>query len=710
MAWIQATGLQKEAWNLLLSNGLALPTKLQGVIDAAALKDAAEAEANRFRQQNTDLRESLDATQDALDKAGLALQEREATIAQRDAELTALGNRVALLADEVEKLKSELAARPTPPAPPAPPPPVPSDPPAQQPPATPIPDPPPTTPEEPTPPEAPTEPLPPKPTPPPIIKPPTISAALITDWRDGVGDISRGAGFYHAPQSTRTAPLTLTLDKDAVILTGPVSFPGTKTWERIQYAVGQDVWRWQRCGMNAPAQLGYGPTLDAPPRRLAAWGNKGPGLQTPQGFVSLLYGNLTYQFGFWIDPQQPQDIYARFPGDLDPNTLTVTLGKGNAFHVNGPDVTLSGGDVRCASAGVRLDAAAVRARIAGLTTRGCYAGIWVAADTPGTYGSDHLLQDCTLTDTELWRDDGLLIPWAFPKHYLVLPGLQANGKPNTYPYERVGEANETFGIFMRGGARGVTIRGGVIDGPFNGVSAYSDGFDEHAGEGTLLEGVTFRHIADDAAEPEPIAPGWTFRRCRFEDVAVLLSTGPSRYGPITLEHCEGFRIGSPPGATGERANGPVFKYSRGGNHGYLPPATVRLHNCTFWTDQPGVPGGANWGGGATANFPPSPERFDIRDSLFRTTGYCFMTPGGAAWAEDGNHFATTAAAQGLEYAGTRFTTNVGDYRRLTGQGASTNLHGSFVDAPWLDAQLEDPQGGNLRVKGGSPLEGKGAAP
>jgi hypothetical protein len=554
---------------------------------------------------------------------------------------------------------------------------------------TPTPEPPPAP--EPTPPIEP-EPL---PTPPPNPKPTTLDTSLAALWRDAATGkrLRVPAGFYLAPQSIRRAPLTLDLDPNAVIIAGAVSSPGKNLWQRVTLD-GFSVWVWKDCPQSFPEQVGYCASLEEHPRRLAAWGAKGDRLRTPAGWARLAHENLTYGFGCYVDANG-KDLYARFPDDIDPNTVYVIAGRGHAFQIDGPDVTVSGGRMLCASSGVRLDAAAQRAIISRLHTEGCYAGVWVAGASPGTYGSDHLLEDCRLTDTEVWGG----IPWAFVKHNLVLPS------GSTYPFERVGEANETFGVFLRGGAERLTIKGGVIEGTFNGVSWYSDGYNEPGPGDTLLDGLTLRRIPDDALEPEPHVRSLTVRNVKAEDVAVFLSTGPCRAGTVTIENTSVFRVGAPPGTSGERANGPIFKYSGGANRSDRPPATVTVTRSTFWTDRPGVPGWAKWGGGGT-----NPEHFNITDSLVRTTGYVAQVPGGPMWREDGNHFATTHTGQGLELGAVRFTTNVGDYRTLSGQGAHTNEHASFVDAAWLDAQLEDPANGKLAVKSGSSLAGKGAAP
>src|SRR6185295_19717547 len=81
------------------------------------------------------------------------------------------------------------------------------------------------------------------------------------------------------------------------------------------------VWRWS--GLAAePGWLGYAPSRAAMPRRLARWERKGADLQSPAGWAEKLYTNRTYTFGWAAFPSGGGwDVYARLPGDVDPNTL-----------------------------------------------------------------------------------------------------------------------------------------------------------------------------------------------------------------------------------------------------------------------------------------------------------------------------------------------------------------------------------------------------
>jgi hypothetical protein len=468
-------------------------------------------------------------------------------------------------------------------------------------------------------------------------------------------------------------------------------------WQRVQPdgVTGRDLWVWKDCGLNDPEQIGYGRVLEDLPTRLVKWTAKGAMLDTPAHFATLLYTNRSYPFGFWNDPLRPQDVYLRLPGDVDPNTLTLSLGSGSAFTINGPDVVIEGGQLRTTTAGVLLFPQAMRARLGGITTIACRMGVWIRGEKPNVYGADHVIDGCTFLDSETWRDDGRGIPWHLVKYEPIL----SDG--TKYGWNRIGDMSESCGVNQDGGALNVTIANCTIDGPFNGVCSYNVGFDQYATQGLTIRDCLIRHCADDALEPEQTAIGHRYERVRAEWCATFLSTAPTANGPIDVVDCTAWQIGAPPNAIGPAANGPFVKYGGGS----FPTAEVRLTRCTFWTDLPGVDGGDKAGGGDTRT-----PRFVIRDSLVRTTRSAFTTPGGVLWSEDGNHFATTDTTRGLVVAGQRFTRDVAGYRSLTGQGKTTNLGAAFVDAAWLDAQMEDPANGNLAVKSGSPLAGKGAAP
>jgi hypothetical protein len=71
----------------------------------------------------------------------------------------------------------------------------------------------------------------------------------------------------------------------------------------------------------------------------------------------------------------------------------------------------------------------------------------------------------------------------------------------------------------------------------------------------------------------------------------------------------------------------------------------------------------------------------------------------SAWDEDYNHFVTTDPGRGLAYNAYTYRANVSSYRVASGQGAHTNLFGSFSG----DMPLTNPTNGDLRLPSGSPL-------
>jgi hypothetical protein len=126
-----------------------------------------------------------------------------------------------------------------------------------------------------------------------------------------------------------------------------------------------------------------------------------------------------------------------------------------------------------------------------------------------------------------------------------------------------------------------------------------------------------------------------------------------------------------------------------------------LHN-TIWTDQTdpnGIDGGAQSAGGGK-----SPEAFYLRNNIFGMTKSAFEAPTAAGrWDEDHNYFGTTATSRGLQF-GIPYTTDVAAYRAASGQGAHTNLSGSFVTLP----SLSNPTKGDLSLPASSPLINAGA--
>jgi hypothetical protein len=320
------------------------------------------------------------------------------------------------------------------------------------------------------------------------------------------------------------------------------------------------------------------------------------------------------------------------------------------------------------------------------------------AGTPTLYGADHVVQNNRIVDSSVWTADQVAdpgIPWNFIK------SLITNADGTKYPTRRIGGKSESTGVWSSGGAHRVVVRDNTIDGPFNGVSNYNTGFsDRYTGQDMDVYDNLIKHVSDDALEPGGAIINFRAWNNRIEDTSVVLSTDPSKYGPIYLFRNQGWRLGPqtvPFDAQGHPSYpaSPMFKYDGG--------STVRarvyvLHN-TFWTD-PSVTTAQVLGGapyGHTSG--PAAEAFYLRNNIFRATRNAWIVKVASMWDEDYNSFSTSDKARGLEYLGKDYTTNVAAYRTASGQGAHTNLSGDFITAP----ALSSPKTGDLSLPLGSPL-------
>jgi hypothetical protein len=137
-------------------------------------------------------------------------------------------------------------------------------------------------------------------------------------------------------------------------------------------------------------------------------------------------------------------------------------------------------------------------------------------------------------------------------------------------------------------------------------------------------------------------------------------------------------------------SGVAYKYSGAST----PTARLWVINNTFWSDEPMTSGGALFAQGG-----PRPEAFYLRNNIIVSTAYAFVAPAEPGrWNEDYNAFGTTDAGRGMRYGG-RIYTDVQAYRSASGQGAHTNVSGSFITPP----ALVNPTTGDLRLPPGSPL-------
>lgn len=549
----------------------------------------------------------------------------------------------------------------------------------------------------------------------------TISKAVSTAPSGAVVQVAPG---YYKSAGTRTTPITLVAknpavddqrninpNQHAVIEPNAISCPvGTtdcqspNVWQQVQLIgpgfggapVGATykVWKWTGGG-NA-GQLGYAQTRVALPKRVVKWKITGPDLQTSAGWAEKLYTNKDYNFGYAVFGT---DIYLRLPGDLNPNSLYISAGGGNGLTLSGPNIRISGFEIRQFSSGVELTSAATFGTVDHNLINGAYNAVHLSGNkekTPNVYGSDHLIQYNLLKDSSLWSDDLVAdpnIPWDFIK------GTIKNADGTIYDFNRIGESAESSGVWSTGGAHQVVIRYNTIDGYFNGVGAYNQGFDRYATYNNDINDNKIMHIGDDSFEPEQNAINWRIWNNRDESAYTFLSTGPVNYGPIYVFRNEGFNIGTPAGDNYTPA-GNYFKFSLSSN----PPAKLYIVNNTFWSNKVGVDGSGQYAGGAT-----EPERFYMRNNIVRTSRYAFQPKQAIndKWNEDYNHFTTTDTTRGLSYGGNKYSTNVGAYRTASGQGTNTNTLGDFITASIVDNNLVVPTLGNLALKSGSSFIDKG---
>jgi hypothetical protein len=533
-------------------------------------------------------------------------------------------------------------------------------------------------------------------------------------------------GSYAPPTAERKSPLTLVAQRPAVDdnrdpIAGPHTVIEPQTfaapagtagaaapgpWTAVTLtgpATGAQykVWKWTGSPVKNATRLTIAADRAAVPQRIAYWDRKsgtknGYTMESPAGWAELLYKNETYNYGF---ASFDSDVYLRLPGDRDPNGSYVTVhaepvgqGKGRiVFDV--PNIRLSGFEIRTTdiwygpgSSGGIVDHNLLLG--AGLT----YVG---TQGTTSTYSADQLVERNRFVDTGLWSVDPAnpAIPWNFIKTALRLNGAATD-------WSRVGAEAETTAIGARGGAKRTVVRYNTIDGFFNGVGVYNEGFDRYAQQDADVYNNLVQHISDDSFEPEQQAINWRVWNNRLEEVSTALSTGPVAYGPVYFFRNEVWRLGSRGvGADGRGDKGVgvvAFKFSGQSK----PAARVYVINNTFWTDQPGADGGNQYAGGGANS-----ERFYLRNNIFRMTRYAFAPPvngakGNDRWDEDYDFFFTSDPARGINYGSNRL--DLAAYRTASGQGSNANRadpSGAFRTEP----ALTDAPNGNLTIAAGSPL-------
>lgn len=549
-----------------------------------------------------------------------------------------------------------------------------------------------------------------------------------TPWRTldkALADAPAGAvvrvapGSYAPPTIPREAPLVMFAEHPAVddnrepinagqrSVVEPQTFtsPGQGAWVRVTLtgpATGEQyaVWKWEASPVTDATRLTVATDRGAVPQRIAHWALKsgeadGFTLETPEGWAEALYRNETYNFGFTTFGN---DIYARLPGDRDPNQFFVAAHaapegkKAGRWNIYSEQVRISGFELRSIDLWYQPDSHG------GVVDHNLFLLASLShrsnSGDPSSYSADQLAQYNRFVDTGTWSVDPAwpAIPWNFIKTAIRIGGKETG-------WSRIGAEAETAAIGGRGGAHRLVVRYNTIDGFFNGVGGYNQDFDRYAQQDNDMHDNLLRHIADDSFEPEQQGINWRIWNNRLEYVSVALSTGPLAYGPVYFFRNEIWQLGSAGVGADGRGNKGVgvvgFKYS--GNS--APAARIFVLHNTFWTSEPGADGGNQYAGGG-----PNSERFYLRNNIFRVTRYGFAapanTPGTAdRWDEDFNYFATAATDRGMSYGGNRGS--IAAYRTASGQGANSN-RGDQSGTFRTDPALADPANGNLALAAGSP--------
>ncbi len=460
-----------------------------------------------------------------------------------------------------------------------------------------------------------------------------------------------GPGSYAPPTVERKSPLTLVaqypaVDKDrrpinlgkhAVIEPKVVSSPrGTggpyeAPWQKVELrgpATGKrfSIWVWRQAPVQGVLRMEFASSRDAQLRRVAKWDIKkgtheGYSMETPEGWVELLYENLSYNYGF---ASFDGDVYVRLPGDVDPNTQYVWL-KDSAGELDG-DVVFDADNVRLSGLEIRLSDIAFDADADnGIVDHNLFQGasvVYRAAQKPSyRYPTRHTVQYNLFEDQGTWSENPSYpaIPWLFIKGSLRL-------KEGKGDWRRIGAEAETTAVWGRGGAHALVVRYNTIRGYFNGVSpGYQKDYDRYAGYNQDVYDNFISQIADDAIEIDGPSINFKAWNNRIEHASVALSTAPLTYGPAYFFRNQVWQLGNDgvgADATGNRGVGVTgFKYS-GTSSG---PGLVYVVHNTFWTDRPEANGGAQFGSGGG-----SQEHFWLRNNLFVATRYAFAAPGNAS--------------------------------------------------------------------------------
>lgn len=487
------------------------------------------------------------------------------------------------------------------------------------------------------------------------------------------------------------------------------------------------VYKWAGSGMVGAYQMTYSTSLtDTNPHRLPHWKKSTGDIDTPAKWATWVYGCFEQKTGYFYDPTtgSTQDIYARFPGDVDPNTYYCMIGgdvngkpqSNSGFYVTGNDVRVTRCEARAMDALVTVDGPSQRCTVDHSIAYMCKGGIiFERRSTANGYPSDGVYEYNRAQDNDLWTTDATGASWWWVKFNPHLNGVQS-------VTNKVGGAAECTGFYAVLGGRRSVIRYNTSDGVFNGIGFNNDTApDRYPSYGRDVHDNWVLHAIDDAFEPEGAAINCAFWNNIAWETFTFYSTAPIHYGPLFFFKNQGWRIGARgiKDATIGTVTGNGFtalghKYS-----GSSSPACLiyELYN-TLWTDYSDVlgnqcSGGERFGGGSTIS-----ERLWLKGNIKRTTNYVYKsqqatgTPGTPAsqwWVEDYNRMGSSSSSHWLELSGFGsardypIPLSLATYRSQTGQGAHSNLTGDFNSVTDIDAGLTDPTNGDLTLAPGSPF-------
>lgn len=481
------------------------------------------------------------------------------------------------------------------------------------------------------------------------------------------------AGSYAPTNTIRNTPITLIGDPGAVV--EPQTVIAAGAWTQVTMtgpATGQQFTLWKAVS-QLPATTSM--IVEAPEPYVVAWWQRDTTaygaytMTTPDGWAEVLHVNQTYNYGF---AAFGSDIYLRLPGDADPNTHPIRVhyesgydkGKlafnGANTRING--ITFNGIQLllRSGADGSIIDDNSFRnTSLYFLATQNA---------TPMDYAEDVVVEDNTFVMNGLY-DRSLnydAVAWLFIKQKIKIDGAETQ-------WSRTGDTLEVTAIEGRGGAKTLVVRRNTIDGYFNGIGAYSSGFDRWNKSGYDVYDNTWSYIADDVFELDIGGMNWRVWNNLVTHSSIQVSLGPAMYGPAYLFRNQ-FLDMTNNGVGRDNAGNTLvgvngFKYSGSS----VPGLLIYVINNTFQSDDIESNGGLKAAGGAG-----NQEWFYLRNNIFDMGRYVFSSPPTPRWNEDYNAFSTTDLTRGLEYAGQNKNL-LADYQAASGQGAHSNPHGDFHD-------------------------------